>query len=309
LAQALLKPDTAMPRRLPPLTHVRAFEAAARHESFKAAAAELHVTEAAVSQHVKQLEGWLDVALFRRTPRGVRLTDAGAAYRPDLTDALDRIADATARVTGGTMTGVLTVSVAPSLGTRWLIPRLHRFTDRHPEIAVRPRVSPTLTDLNAEGVDLAIRHGTGDWPGVRAEHLKDEHLVPVCAPNYAADGDAADPDGLAAMPVLAAEPRSGEWPHWLRAVGAGRDQPAHAVTYATLALALDAAIAGAGVALADRDLVAADVAAGRLCIPVDHACAGPKAYYVVYPDSARVDPRVAVFRDWLMAEAAVGADA
>lgn len=297
-----------MPRRVPPLTHVRAFEAAARHESFKAAAAELHVTDAAVSQHVKQLEGWLGVTLFRRTRRGVRLTAAGSSYFPDLTAAITLIAEATERLNASQPAGLLNVSVAPSLGTRWLLPRLERFHAARPDIRVCASVAPELSDFTAEDVDVAIRHGDGQWPGVQSCHLKDEHLVPVCAPSLLGGRRRLAVAELLALPALMARTRAREWRVWLESAAregiAGPAEPASMGTYATLALALDAAIAGAGVTLADRELVAADLAAGRLCIPVAHACIGPHAYYIVHPEPAAADPRVAAFRDWLIAEVA-----
>lgn len=293
-----------MARRLPPLTQVRAFEAAARRESFKAAADELHVTDAVVSQHVKQLEARLGVTLFLRTRRGVRLTAAGKAYLPDLSTALDLIAGATARLGPGESTSTLTVSVAPSLGTRWLVPRLERFHAAHPEIRVCPVMAPEFCDFDGDEVDVAIRHGGGAWPGVRVEHLKDEALVPVCAPGLLGARERLDVTALLDLPALVARPRAGEWPAWLRSAGAQWREPVATVIYATLALAIDAAVAGTGVALVDRALIAEDLRANRLRIPLDHACAGPNAYYVVTPKSASEAPKVTVFRDWLVAEAA-----
>src|SRR5262245_41500603 len=173
-------------RRLPPLTALRAFEAAARHGTFVKAAAELGVTPGAVSQHIKGLEAGLGLALFRRQARGVRLTEAGRAYLPGVAEGFDRLARATLQVNdpaaGGLIAGRLSITVLPSFAAGWLVRRLPAFRARHPEIDLLIRSERQTIDLHREDADLAIRYGLGDFPNLEATHLLREEIFPVCAP-------------------------------------------------------------------------------------------------------------------------------
>jgi len=286
--------------RLPPLTALRAFEAAARHLSFSKAADELHVTHAAVSHQIKALEGHLGIALFHRMTRAVRLTEAGQAYFPPIRDAFSGMAEATAALAATQEAGPLTISVAPSFAIRWLVPRLHAFEARHPEIEVRSVISVQSVDLEHGDVAAAIRHGRGDWPGLTAHVLIAEELVPVCAPSLR--DEAGD---MAALPRLHVEPRPEDWRTWF--AGARRTEPEETArqSFPTLALALDAAVSGLGVAVADRRLVAGDLAHGRLVQAAPEAVASESGYFLVYPPRRASDPKLAAFRDWL--DEAVGA--
>ena len=171
-----------MNERLPPLNALRTFEAAARHLSFTKAAAELFVTQAAVSHQIKALEEHLGMPLFRRLNRALMLTDEGQALLPYVRDAFDQLAEGVRRLRQGQSSGVLTISVLPSLASTWLIPRLRDFQTRHPEIEVHMTATERLIDFAREPVDAGIRYGLGHWPGLRVERLLSAEIIPVCSP-------------------------------------------------------------------------------------------------------------------------------
>src|SRR3954471_2569476 len=176
----------AMPRQLPPLNALRAFEAAARSESFTRAAEELCVTQGAVSHQVKALEATLGIKLFNREHQRLAITDAGREYLGVVRDALDRIAAGTERALQRQNSGVLTVSTSPDFAAKWLVNRLGRFAESHPEIDLRVSATAHYIDFAREDVDLAVRHGDGSWAGLEVVRLCSEQLFPVCAPKLAA---------------------------------------------------------------------------------------------------------------------------
>lgn len=303
-----------MTRNLPPLNALRAFEAAARHLSFTRAAAELHVTQAAVSHQIKGLEDWLGMPLFRRVNRALELTEAGHAYRVPVSEALGLIADATGRLFRQENGGVLTVSTMPSFASKWLVLRLGRFQAAHPDIEVRLHTSSQLVDFAGRDVDVGIRLGRGQWPGVLAERLMTEDVFPVCAP---ALRDGPKPIRTPAdllRHTLLHDDYLITWSAWFAAAAAGgamaggTPPPGAEVDrgprYSDSALLLQAAMAGQGVALARRVLVADDLAAGRLVRLFDVTLPGEYAYYVVTPSHGRIPAKVRLFRDWLFAEVA-----
>jgi len=303
-----------MTRNLPPLNGLRAFEAAARHLSFTRAAAELHVTQAAVSHQIKGLEDWLGTPLFRRVNRALELTEAGHAYRVPVSEALGLIADATGRLFRQENGGVLTVSTMPSFASKWLVLRLGRFQAAHPDIEVRLHTSSQLVDFAGRDVDVGIRLGRGQWPGVLAERLMTEDVFPVCAP---ALRDGPKPIRTPAdllRHTLLHDDYLITWSAWFAAAAAGgamaggTPPPGAEVDrgprYSDSALLLQAAMAGQGVALARRVLVADDLAAGRLVRLFDVTLPGEYAYYVVTPSHGRIPAKVRLFRDWLFAEVA-----
>ena len=290
-----------MTRRLPPLTALRAFEATARHLSVSEAARELHVTQSAVSQQVRALEDHLGLSLFRRAGGRLHLTPAGRDFYPALQSAFDSIDAAAARLTAARAAGALTVSLLPTFAVRWLIPRLGRFQDRHPEIEVRLIATAKLADFTADDVDVAIRYGAGHWPGLRADMLMVEDMFPVCAPGL----KIAEPADLAGHTLLQvdADPRREDWQRWLAAADVASMQPAGLMRFDSSAQALEAAAAGLGLALAHRPFVVDDLAHGRLLAPFDITVPARDAYYLVYPADTADLPRIAAFRGWLMAEA------
>lgn len=293
-----------MSRRLPPLNALRAFEAAARRQSFAGAATELCVTASAVSQQVQGLEQWLGIALFRRTPRGLVLTERGQDYLPALTDALDLLDQATRRLISREAAQVLTVTVTPSLGTQWLVPRLWEFSARCPEVDVRISTTERLVDLRVEDVDLAVRLGNARHDGEVCEPLIQETLSPVCAPSLRGpERPLETPADLRHHRLLHMDdplyPGITGWRDWLAAAGAtgvsARGGPRFSVWY----LAIMEAVAGRGVALGPRSLVGGELRAGRLIAPFDLWLPAGADYYLAYREGALEQPARAEFRDWL----------
>lgn len=302
-----------MARQLPPLNSLRAFEAAARHLSFKKAAEELNVTAAAVSQQVKALEDFYGVPLFRRLTRALRLTDAGQSALPALREGFDRLAEAAERLQRAKKGGVLTVSVPPSFGAKWLVPRLDRFRAAHPEFELRIDATDALIDFAGDGVDVALRYGRGDYPGLESECLMSEIAFPVCSPALlAGDRPLKAPGDLAHHTLLHVQWKmeseaSPNWRMWLRAAGADMVDPEPGPRFTQENMAAQAAIEGHGVALVSSAVVAADLRTGRLVRPFAPATseASRFSYYLVYPPSHACDPKVQAFRSWIVSEVAV----
>ncbi len=297
---------------LPSFAALRAFEAAARHLSFKKAAEELHVTPAAVSQQVKALEDHYGVPLFRRLTRALRLTDAGQAALPALRDGFDKLAEAADALDGHTQSGVLTVSVPPSFGAKWLVPRLDRFSSAFPDFELRIDATDALADFGADGVDVALRYGRGVYEGLEVERLMEEVAFPVCCPALA-DGKPPlrCPQDLAHHTLLHVrwkmEAESApNWRMWLRAAGVEGVDAERGPRFSVENLAVQAAIEGHGVALVSGALVADDLKAGRLMRPFAPAPSEATAfsYYLVCPPASSDTPKVAAFREWIRAEVA-----
>jgi LysR family transcriptional regulator, glycine cleavage system transcriptional activator len=295
----------AMTERLPPLNALRTFEAAARHLSFTKAAAELFVTQAAVSHQIKALEDHLGLPLFRRLNRGLMLTDEGQALLPYVRDAFDQLAVGIRRLRQGQSSGVLTISVLPSLASTWLIPRLRDFQTRHPEIEVHMTATERLVDFGREPVDAAIRYGLGHWPGLRVEPLLSAEMMPVCSPALL-DGPhpLRTPDDLVHHQLLHVLNAPDDWRIWLTAAGVEGVDPDRGLKFDHTALAIQAALNGLGVAMGPGPLVDGDLAAGRLVEPFDFELPSNSAYYFVAPEATADQRKIRAFRDWLCAEAA-----
>jgi LysR family glycine cleavage system transcriptional activator len=300
-----------MSRQLPPLAALHAFEAAARNQGFQRAGEELHVSAGAIGHHVKQLEAWLGVPLFQRMARGVVLTSAGQRYAESLRPILDRLADVSEAARRQGEERVVTVTATTSLVTRWLMPRLGRLRDRHPQIELRVLASTNAVDLAREGVDVAIRLGPGHYPGLKVDLLMEEWFSAVCSPAFlAAAGDLRGPADLRRYTLLHDEPEAKlpaemNWARWMHSCGVpypGGSGPRFSHTY----LSLEAAASGQGVALAAEPLIAADLASGRLVRALEHRVMGPYCYYLLRSAQAESNPLVHAFCDWLIAE--TGAD-
>lgn len=295
-----------MPRRLPPLTTLPAFDAAARHLSFTKAAAELHVTHGAVSRAIRNLEEQLGTRLFERGTRSVQLTSEGAAYAAEIGAALDRIGAATIVASAPKSAGVLNVSTSDGFAGRWLVPRLHRFHRANRDIDVRLSTSGTFSDFIRDGIDIAIRYGAGGYEGVISEFLAEEEVLPVCSPELLQGEHALrTPNDLKHHRLIHDNFRI-DWATWLRAAGLDDINPDNGVRYDSAAYAVEAAVHGEGVLLGRSALVSADLAAGRLVRPFDLALKSRWNYYVVYPDGALRQRKVRAFRDWLFSEMAAG---
>lgn len=290
-------------RRLPPLTALRAFEAAGRHLSFSQGADELNLTPSAISHQIKHLEAHLGVALFRRMHKRLSLTPAGEIYLQPLTECFDRIEAATARVAEGAGSGALNVSLTPTFALRWLVPRLAGFQARHPDLEVRLSMNQALVDFRRDNVDMAIRYGNGDWPGLVAVLVLREDLVPVCSPALAAgDHPLQVPDDLRHFTLLHDLYRPDEWRMWLTAAGAPGVDPTRGLKFNSTTLALEAAIEGLGVAIVNPALIERDRKAGRLIVPIDFQLPLASGHYIVYPEEHRHDPRIQALQNWLLDE-------
>ncbi len=290
-------------RALPPLNALRAFEAAARHLSFTRAADELNVTQAAISHQVKALETHFGQPLFRRLPRRLLLTEAGQTLLPAVRDGFARIVEAAETVRRRDEARVLTVSLTPSFGGKWLAPRLARFWTAHPDIELHLQHSMQLVDFARDEVDLAVRWGRGGWPGVVQELLIAADLVPVCSPRLL-DGPRplATPDDLRRHTLLHQEDFQ-DWVEWLAAAGVDDIDARRGPVLNDFQVLLQTTVQGAGVALAPAPLVAEELADGRLVRPFAAAPETAFAYHLVYPPGALERPEARAFRDWLVAEA------
>lgn len=292
--------------RLPPLNALRAFVVAAKHLSFSRAASELHVTPAAVSQQIRLLEDHLGCTLFRRGSRSLMLTDEGQACLPGLVEAFEGILAALEQIGAAGESGALTVSVAPSFASKWLVPRLDDFRNLHPDIDVRITATMHLVDFDADDVDCAIRYGAGTYGELVTEKLLAESVFPVCSPTL--QPRPRTPTDLASLTLLHDEspdqdPSCPDWRMWLRAAGSVSVDAARGVRFNQSSLVLEAAIAGQGVALAKGQLAADDLRTGRLIRPFDVAHPLDFAYFFVCPQRKSGLAKVAAFRQWLREQA------
>jgi LysR family glycine cleavage system transcriptional activator len=293
------------------LKALRAFEAAARHLSFAAAAEELNVTPPAISQLIRTLEEYLDVQLFVRSKVGVVLTPQARDAYPDIRDGLLQLAAGLGRLRGSGQERLVTLSVPPSFAAKWLLPRIEAFRSEHPDFDVRLDTSDRLVDFATEGIDLGVRYGLGGYPGLRADKLFDEEVFAVCSPALLGqDSQRADAKWLARMTLIHDttsdfDPTFPTWRTWLLGRGMAGVDHSRGLRMNSSLLAIQAAIEGQGVALARSVIVSGDVKAGRLVRPFDAVDATRCAYYVVYPEQADSAPKVKVLRDWLLEQAGV----
>lgn len=307
-----------MTYRLPPLSVLRTFEAAARHLSFKKAAEEIHVTPAAVSQQIKALEDYLGLPLFRRLTRALELTPHGAAMLPKIREGFDCLA-AAVEATRQASSNALTVIAPPFFASHWLIPHLGGFSRAHPEVELRLTTNADTIDRPGEALsavtldvregrnELSIRYGTGSYPGFRVDSLFAPDYVPACAPALLQSRPLQAPRDLAHHVLIHDETlhdgeRQPGWEDWMRAAGVTEVDGRRGLRFSNAELAVKAAVDGHGVVLALKPLVAADVAAGRLAIPLDFSVPSPYAYYLLASPALIGRGPVAAFRDWLLTE-------
>jgi LysR family glycine cleavage system transcriptional activator len=286
--------------RLPPLAALRTFEAAARHQNFSRAGDELHITPGAISHQMRALERELGVALFHRRSRGVELTEPGRTLAAAMREALDVISRGVAELSGRPQRA-LTISVLPAFATHYLIPRLADFNRRHPDIDINIRASQVLADFTAEDVDLAVRYGGGQWPGLQAVQLAQEDVFPVCSPQFNGGRLPRTLDELAKAKLLHTPLQP--WDEWLKAVGITAAPSRRGMTFNETDILLRAAIDGLGVALSRRMLAQPELDAGRVVRPVRHSVRADRSYFIVYPAAVEAPPRLLIFRDWLLEQA------
>ncbi len=299
-------------RSIAHLNALRAFDASARHQSFSLAAQELNVTPAAVGQLVRTLEDWLGSPLFVRSTSGrARLvtTEVAEQALPDIRAGLERLAVGLERLRSGSAGGVLTVTVSPAFAAKWLLPRIERFQAAWPETDLRLDTSLKPVDFVAQRIDVGVRYGRGQWPGLAAEKLMDEEVYPVCAPALLATATLQAPGDLRGQVLIhdqSVDTSTGfaSWQAWLRHAGVQGVPTDRGLRINNSAAVLQAAIDGQGVALARSVMAHDDLAAGRLVRLFPQVrLESTLAYYVVYRPECIAQPKVAAFRDWLLREA------
>ncbi|MCK1338264.1 LysR family glycine cleavage system transcriptional activator [Bradyrhizobium sp. LB1.3] len=293
-----------MTARLPSLNGLRAFEAAARHLSFTLAASELNVTQTAISHQIRRLEEELGIRLFVRQNRALALTPEARDYLPGVRAAFNDLRLATDRLLRKDDDKVLTVSTLASLAAKWLLPRLTDFQEHHPGIDVRITTSTSLVDFQRDNVDAAIRYGRGQWPGLRADWLMADELFPVCSPSLLHGGKPLrSPEDLKSHMLLhTSNANSDDWRLWLTAAGLPADiarQPG--ITFDMIFMTIQAAIDGIGVAMGRTSYVRDDIAKGRLVVPFKIALPADAGFYLVAPEGRREAPKLAAFREWMIA--------
>ena len=309
--------------RLPPLNSLRAFEAVARHLSFKKAAGELHVTPGAVSHQVKLLESHLGVTLFRRLTRALELTAEAQTLLPKVREGLESIQVAVDRLRQREDACALSVIAPPNFAARWLMPRLNGFTSAHPALELHLASRPSMIDGHENGDGqlriadtredtpvVSIRFGAGQYPGARVDEVFAADYVPVCSPKLLkGNPPLRKPEDLRLHTLLhddtvLDESARPSWGDWLAAVGVHDVDVMRGPHFSDASLAIEAAIEGMGVALAVKPLLAAEIHAGRLVVPFDIVAPANWAYFLVTPETVAVAPAVEAFRTWILAEAA-----
>jgi LysR family transcriptional regulator, glycine cleavage system transcriptional activator len=289
---------------IPPLNALRAFEAAARTGSFKEAAAELHVSQSAVSHQIKHLETALHKRLFDRHTRAVVLTDVGRSYLPFVRQAFDSISEGTRILTGATRDSVLTIHTYSTFAVRWLLNRLHRFQSRYPDLQVRLMTSQVDIIFPHGDVDLAIRIGPASAGRMHQEYLFSPTMFPVCSPTLLAARQRLErPRDLKSFTILQVHPSAGDWAQWLKRKRVAGIDPDSGLRFDSYDHALKMAARGLGVALAMQPYVSEDLAAGLLVAPLPgHSVAAPGDWYLVYLSQNRRLAKIAAFQAWLLEE-------
>lgn len=295
--------------RLPPLNGLRAFETAARHLSFQKAAAELNVTPAALSYQVRNLEDVLGVKLFRRLNRAIALTDAGQRCIPKVREGFEALDAGMATLRRVADDKTLMVNAGPALVAKRLAPRLYRLIDRYPELDIRITASRTSVDFDAEDVDVALRFGRGNWPGLVAHRLLDESVTPMCSPSFAERHTLTRPEDLAGLTLLHDESltpifdRPIGWSEWFEAAGVRASDTGRGLRFNHADHGLDAAIDGSGIVLGRRIMAARDLASGRLVAPFDLELETGISLWFVCREGEEDRTNIAAFRDWMFEEA------
>lgn len=290
---------------LPSVTDLLAFEAAARHSSISRAADELHLTQGAVSRQIQQLEAQLGVLLFHRIRQRIVLTDAGRMYEPEVRITLRQLSTSTQNLmtldTGGRL---LSLAVLPTLGTRWLIPRLSNFAQNHPDVTVNFAARSEPFDFAQEPFDAAIHFGAPHWAGASCKFLMREKVVPVCSPDFRKKFGIKQKRDLTSVVLLQQTTRPAQWAEWYEQVGFEGANLMRGPRFEQFSMIAQAAVSGLGAALLPSFLVEAELAAGTLVVLFPDALISDDAYYFVYPESRAESPLLLEFRDWIVVQSA-----
>ncbi|MFT5706565.1 MAG: LysR family glycine cleavage system transcriptional activator [Oceanospirillaceae bacterium] len=291
-----------MKKRLPPLNWLRAFEVSALHLSFTQAAGELNLTQAAISQQIKGLESQLGVALFKRLPRGLELTEAGKAYIPVVHESIERLVVATDELFGQNKNRALNIRVNLVFFTHWLAPRLGEFRLQYPDITLHFSSNIWL-DEHKKDADMDIRYGQGNWRGFKSHRLSYDQLIPVCSPDYFSEPLATlQPNILAHSTLLHVIGYKEGWGHWLTKTGHSELKALYNIQLDTLVSAFELAAQGQGVALGRTALVEAQLKSGRLIAPFTQQVTTSEAFYLASPDNQYSHPNADIFRTWLLSK-------
>jgi len=289
-------------RLLPSLTALQFFDAAARHLSFTRAAAELCVTQSAISRQIRQLEDYIGQQLFHRATNRLILTSTGAEYAASVRLVLDQAESATLQLMAyDGKEAQLTLAVLPTFGSRWLVPRIGEFVRMHPsmQLTVKTYIEPFAFETS--DADVAIHFGSDAWLGAVCHRLMGEVAVPVCAPSLLGGREPrSDPRAVANFPLLQHTTRPLAWLEWCTQVGAPATKALSGARFDHFYMMIQAAIAGLGVALLPRFLVHDELVSGRLVVAANHELKTSSAYWLVYPEKKSQLPAVAQFRDWLL---------
>ncbi|MFA7891332.1 LysR family transcriptional regulator [Pseudomonas putida] len=298
-----------MRRKIPSTTALVCFEAAARHESFTKAAQELSLTQGAVCRQIGSLEAFLNVELFRRSHRGVKLTEAGLSYSRQVAAQLDAVERDTLSVMRQQGASVIELAVVPTFGTQWLLPRLMDFQERQPDVTVNltNRTRPFL--FADTSFDAAIYFGDGDWSGTRSHRLMGENPVPVCSPALLGDRQTLQAHDIAQLPLLQQSTRPYAWRQWFSSVGISVATDMTGPRLELFSMLAQAAMHGMGVALIPPFLIQRELGEGRLVVANRHVLHSDRAYYLMIPERRVESTTLDAFREWLVAQAADYADA
>ncbi len=299
------------PRRvMPSLTALEFFDAAMRYRSFTRAAAELNVTQSAVSRQIRDLEEFLGQSLFLRVKQRLVATEAGEAYAASIRDILHQVEAATLQVMAYSgKGGVLTVALLPTFGSRWLVPRLGDFISRHGDIQLNLVTQVKPFEFAGSGIDAAIHFGSDTWPNAICHRLMGEAVVPVCSPSLLEGRPEMErPQDVGKFPLLQLTTRPQGWMDWLHAVGVHGIEGLHGPRFEEFHMVIQAAIAGLGLALMPRFLIKEELSLGRLVVAINRPVTSNMAYYLVHPELNANLYKVSVFRDWLIEQCARSAE-
>ncbi|MEH2480015.1 LysR family glycine cleavage system transcriptional activator [Nitrobacteraceae bacterium AZCC 2146] len=286
---------------LPPLETLRVFEVACRHGSYSEAARELHVTHSAVSQRIRQLEDELGLTLFERQGNRMVLTSSGLRLQAGVKRAFSELSAALGSIKTHRTDAEITVSLLPVMAARWLVPRLSRFRARFPRINLHIKTGRSLANFKSDGVDIAIRFGTGDWKGLRAIKLLDEEFFPVCSPSLNDGHLPKDPASMLSQPLLI--DRNLSWHAWFRSAGVKLDREIVGTSFTDTNALMEAAVTGQGIALGRLSFTRSDILTGKLVRLSEHSLRVSYCHYAVHPISSESNPALLAFRDWLVEEA------
>ncbi len=293
--------------KLPPANALVTFEAAARHLNFTRAAAELRVTQAAVSRQVHLLEDNLGVQLFERQARGLRLTAPGRRLHEAVTMGLGHIATTAADLRRVRRAGELTVSTSVTFANYWLMSRVAKFRASHPEVQLRLVASAPVRDLTASGIDLAVRYGRGNWGGVETLHLLDNHVFPVCAPSYMARRrplqSVTDLLEETLLHLVEYDRNWVSWETWLAAMGVTAPARGPSLEFDNYLVLTQAVLDGQGIALGGGRLAEDFLARGQLVRPIEAMLRSEQSFYLLIPSDQPLSPQARAFRDWILVEA------